>query len=305
MQAPSQAGSQPAPGSGWHSGAAARISRRGLGGKGCRLCRVRLPTCHALLKARAEPRPHSPWRDPGKRVRWASREESTARGLSHEPLLTPRNLAPPPRPGRAASAGSAEPPSPSSMLPASCPHSGRASKPRGPNTRLEDGSPCWPPCPLGAGWGLAPAAPASGPGPACLRACLLPSALHSWPHLQPQIPAALEAGCSPKGTQLRNSPSHPACRGLSPQPSGLTQVASAPRGGGNSAQGGSWTAHPTRGRPRAALFGCQTRGNEVPAHQAPEGRWPLVLGETQTLFRWWGVFWVSGTLLLQVFEPRA
>ena len=254
------------------------------------------------------------------------------RGLSHEPLLTPWRLAAPPCPGRAASAGSAgggsvvhpssqdnrscpvgcEPWGPQSLL---APGPGRlpdaptqegCPSPGAPTaTRLEDGSLCWLPHPLGAGRGLAPAAPASGPGPACLRARLLPSALHSWPHLQPQIPAALEAGCSLKGTQLRNSPSHLACRGLSPQPSGLTQVASAPRGGGDSGQGGSWTAHPTCGRSRAALFGRQTRGNKVPAHQAPEGRWPLVLGETQTLFWRWGTFWVSGTLLLQVFEPRA
>lgn len=152
---------------------------------------------------------------------------------------------------------------------------------------------------LGGGW-QQPAS-ASGPGPACLRACLLLSALHSWPRLQPQIPAVLEAGCSPKGTQIRNSPSHLACRGLSPQPSGLTQVASAPRGGGDSGRGGSWTAHPTRGRLRAALSGRRTRGNEVPAHQAPEGRWPLVLGGTETLFGQWGV---GGFQCLELFSSR-
>ena len=103
----SQVGSQPAPGSGRHSGAAAHISGRGPRGKGCRLCGVRLPTCHALLEDRAEPRTHSPWRDLGKRVRWASREESTAPWSQPRAVADAVGPAPPPRPGRAASAGSA------------------------------------------------------------------------------------------------------------------------------------------------------------------------------------------------------
>ena len=103
----SQVGSQPAPGSGRHSGAAAHISGRGPRGKGCRLCGVRLPTCHALLEDRAEPRTHSPWRDLGKRVRWASREESTAPWSRPRAVADAVGPAPPPRPGRAASAGSA------------------------------------------------------------------------------------------------------------------------------------------------------------------------------------------------------
>ena len=140
-------------------------------------------------------------------------------GLGHEPLLTPwarRPLhaqgGPRPRAVQGATAWSTLPPrtiaaalwgvsrgdrrASWAQLRAACqlPPLRRCSSPGAPTAaRLEDGSLCWLPHPLGTGRGLAPAAPTSGLGPACLRARLLPSALHSWPHLQPQIPAALEA----------------------------------------------------------------------------------------------------------------
>lgn len=233
--------------------------------------------------------------------RWASREESTAHGLSHEPLLTLRHLAPLHALGgpRLQAAQSLRAPAPC-CLPAAPTREGCPA--RGPNaTRLEDGSPCWPPCPLGAGRGVGTSRPclwARSSLPQSLPAALLPCIpgltcspkfLPRWRQDVPQRYTAQEFTLSP---------------GLSrpgPQPSGLTQVASAPRGGSSLAQGGSWTAHPTRGRPRAALFGCQTRGNKsscTSGSRGAGGPWCLERHRRYSP-RWWGVFWVSGTLLLR------
>ena len=138
--------------------------------------------------------------------------------------------------------------------------------------------------------------------PACCPLPCIPG-----PRPQPQIPAVLKAGCSPRRYWLRNSPSHLACHGLSPWPVG---------------------SHKSRLLPGGGLeVVTQGRGGPGPHTPHPGGQWqpsldvrqgvmsflhtrllkrdgPQVLGWTRTLICGAGECPPSGALLLQVFGPR-
>lgn len=148
---------------------------------------------------------------------------------------------------------------------------------------------CW------AGVGTQPCLWAGSSLPQSLPAALCPAFLAS---PAAQIPAALEAGCSPQGAAQLPLTRPVMALGLSPSRAHTERLL--PEEAATQRRG-SWT-HPAGGR--AALFGCQTRGNKVPA-SGSRGAGGLVLGETQTVIRVVGVFGCLELFSSQVFEPQS